>query len=177
MFLFFYSQVYTLIWMMIYGACAVPCRTPASTDRLHSDYRVCRTNYARFFLSLIAPGGKATDQFRRKFAHDFAYVDEEDYPIFQSVITGRVSLDDPASAEAPEGSGFSLLDMPPPDKKEMHQMRAATSVDGVVEQILKLLRTMPRRLLMILKLNDLTRSLDAALQTVSWSGKGRRIWS
>lgn len=127
----------------------------------------CRTNYARFFLSLIAPAGKKTDQFRRKFAKDFAHVDEQDYDIFQAVITGRVSLDDPASASTEDGgSSFSLLDMPPPDKREMHQMRAATSVDGVVEQILKLLRTMPRRLLMILKLNDLTRSLDAALQTV-----------
>lgn len=129
-----------------------------------------RTSYARFFLSLIAPGGKETDQFRRQFAKKFAHVDDEDYPIFQAVITGRVSLDDPealAGAGQDSGSGFSLLDMPPPDKAEMHHMRQATAEEGVVEQILRLLRTMPRRLLMILKLNDLTRSLDAALQTVS----------
>lgn len=132
-------------------------------------YWLSRTSYARFFLSLIAPGGKETDQFRRQFAKKFAHVDDEDYPIFQAVITGRVSLDDPeaaASAGQDGGSGFSLLDMPPPDKAEMHHMRQATAEEGVVEQILRLLRTMPRRLLMILKLNDLTRSLDAALQTV-----------
>lgn len=111
-------------------------------------------------------GGKEAEQFRRTFARDFANVNEQDYPIFQAVITGRVSLDNPESAVDDEGNGFSLLNMAPPDKGEMHQLRQATQVDGVVEQVLRLLRTMPRRLLMILKLNDLTRSLDAALQTV-----------
>ncbi len=56
------------------------------------------------------------------------------------------------------------------DEKEMNIIRTAVMErEGLIQSIFSLLRQVPRRLVMILKLNDLTRSLDQSLATTHGS--------
>ncbi|KAG9083259.1 hypothetical protein FS749_006179 [Ceratobasidium sp. UAMH 11750] len=73
----------------------------------------------------------------------------------------------PTPAEAPKfRRARGMLDVGPQSKAEVDAIRKAVlEQEGVVEAVFDLLRKVPRRVLMILKLNDLTRSLDHALTT------------
>ncbi|KAG8691923.1 hypothetical protein FRC11_004852 [Ceratobasidium sp. 423] len=144
-----------------------------------------RLNYARLWLALIAPGTPAVVRARRKYA-EAMNITSDLYPIFESVITGRAGLegtwDTPAGDEKhsyhherveDQGStkpkfkrARGLIDAGSQSPAEIAAIRKAVlEREGLVEAVFDLLRRVPRRVLMILKLNDLTRNLDHALAT------------
>lgn len=63
--------------------------------------------------------------------------------------------------ETQEESGFhrasSVIDMIPQTEEEKDVIRNAVRQEGVLLSVLDVLRRVPRRVLMVLKLNDLTR--------------------
>ncbi|GAA96334.1 hypothetical protein E5Q_03000 [Mixia osmundae IAM 14324] len=118
--------------------------------------RALRTNYARLWLSLIARPSAKTEADRRKYAKLVGNIDDDLYPIFESAITGRASLG--------KAGGGSMMDLANQTPEEAHRIRVAVVEEGLLTSIFDLLRRVPRRLLMVLKLNDLTRSLDTALK-------------
>ncbi|GAA5918989.1 hypothetical protein JCM6882_006828, partial [Rhodosporidiobolus microsporus] len=131
-----------------------------------------RVNYARFWLSLMAPPSPKTEADRRKYAHLVANIDDEHYPLFQAAITGRAALEGASlSGEQPQGRG-SLIDLGENTKEEKRRMRnAMVQQEGLMEALFEILRRIPRRLVMIFKenssssVNDLNRALDLSLQT------------
>ncbi|ORY20838.1 ABC1 family-domain-containing protein [Naematelia encephala] len=124
-----------------------------------------RVNYARFWLSLIKQSSKATTDERKKYAKLVGNIDDEMYPVLESAITGRLNLsEDPGDPSMSRPS--SLLEQRNMDDKEISKLRnAMLEREGLIVSIFELLRTVPRRLLMILKLSDLQRSLDQSLAT------------
>lgn len=82
---------------------------------------------------------------------------------------GRAALegtweDDPnLSSEAQKNSfkkASSMIDMMPQSEEEMEAIRnAVINREGLLISVFDLLRRVPRRVLMVLKLNDLTRSV------------------
>ncbi|PLW17727.1 hypothetical protein PCANC_09092 [Puccinia coronata f. sp. avenae] len=124
-----------------------------------------RVNYARFWLSLLSSSPGSIEA-RKKYAKLVGNIDEKNYDIFESAITGRIGL---------KGSG-SLLSLASSSSsvEELKLIRGTlVSQEGIFAEILKILRNVPRRLLMILKVNDLTRSLDLSLRTTH---SQIRIW-
>jgi len=122
-----------------------------------------RVNYARFWLSLLSASSGSIEA-RKKYAKLVGNIDEKNYDIFESAITGRIGL---------KGSG-SLLNLSSKSADELKLIRGTlVSQEGIFAEILKILRNVPRRLLMILKVNDLTRSLDLSLRTTH---SEIRIW-
>jgi aarF domain-containing kinase len=118
-----------------------------------------RVSYAHFWLSLM----RGSDAERRKWAKAVGNVDDEMYPILESAITGQTSLGKSA-----------LLDSGGTDVNKLRS--AMMEREGLILDIFELLRVVPRwvvrwfgtdvrRLLMILKLSDLQRSLDQSLNT------------
>lgn len=69
-----------------------------------------------------------------------------------------------------EGSLVGLATQTP---EEAQRLRNAFMQEGMISSIFELLRRVPRRLLMVLKINDLTRSLDKSLNP---SHPPWRIW-
>ncbi|KZT57755.1 ABC1-domain-containing protein [Calocera cornea HHB12733] len=130
-----------------------------------------RVNYARLWLTLVAPNSKETRRDRRYYAKLVAHVDDDMYPLFESVITGRAGLagswdNDEEVTQTKKRRPGSMMDLLPASEEEMERMRRAiVSREGLISDVFHLLRSMPRRLLMVLKLNDLTRNLDQALCT------------
>ncbi|KAJ7783217.1 ABC1 family-domain-containing protein [Mycena metata] len=128
-----------------------------------------RTNYSKLWLSLIAPASPSTRADRKKYAELVGNIGPDLYPVFEAAITGRAALE--GSRDGPERPepfkrGSGLMDMTPQSEEEKEAIRdAVMSQDGVLTSVLDVLRRVPRRILMILKLNDLTRSLDHALMT------------
>ncbi|KAJ7462338.1 ABC1 family-domain-containing protein, partial [Mycena galericulata] len=128
-----------------------------------------RVNYAKLWLSLIAPASPSTRADRRKYAELVGNIGPDLYAVFEAALTGRAALE--GSWEGPQRpEAFKrvsgLIDMKPQSEQEKEAIRdAVMSQDGVLMSVLDVLRRVPRRILMILKLNDLTRSLDHALMT------------
>lgn len=80
--------------------------------------------------------------------------------MFEAAITGRVALE--GSWGEAENDGFrrasSLIDMIPQSEEEKNIIRnAVMQKEGVLLSVFDVLRRVPRRVLMVLKLNDLTR--------------------
>lgn len=120
----------------------------------HGLYRVpdnkTRRDYAKLWLAVI----DADEAKMRKYAYEIAGITDEQFPLFASAITGR---------------DFNVL-----MKKEVTtSARDGTEKEGItevfgedfVEQLIRLLGNVPSIILLILKTNDLTRSLDESLQT------------
>lgn len=121
-----------------------------------------RINYAHLWLSLIARPSPQTQADRRKYAQLVGNIKPEMYSVFESAITGRANLK--ALDEQPDTTslGFSragsLLDALPQSEEELETIRrTVVQREGLIPMLFALLRHMPRRVLMILKLNDLTR--------------------
>ncbi|KAH7149541.1 ABC1 family-domain-containing protein [Dactylonectria estremocensis] len=109
-----------------------------------------RRSYAKMWLAVIDG-----DMDRmKKYAHEVAGITDEDFPLFASAITGR-----DYSIISKEGS---ILQTRTPD--EQKTMSGALQ-DGLIVDLVGLLGRVPRIILLILKTNDLTRSLDENLQT------------
>lgn len=122
----------------------------------HGLYRVpddkVRRDYAKLWLAVI----DADEQRMRKYAYEVAGITDEQFPLFASAITGRdyrVLMRHEIATSA----------------RDTHEKEAINEVFGedLIEQLVKLLGDVPRIILLILKTNDLTRSLDEGLQTKS----------
>ncbi|KAJ5339238.1 hypothetical protein N7452_005966 [Penicillium brevicompactum] len=111
--------------------------------------RDLRRNYAKLWLAVI----DADVPRMREYAHKVAGVTDEQFPLFASAITGR---------------DFSVLksksvvsSRTAEEKKEI----SGALGEGMLQQLVVLLGQVPRIILLILKTNDLTRSLDENLHT------------
>jgi aarF domain-containing kinase len=106
-----------------------------------------RRSYAKMWLAII--DGDVPRM--KKYAGEVAGVGEHDFPLFASAITGRdyrvvsSSILKPRSADEKEQLGAGAMD--------------------VLPELVQLLGKVPRVVLLILKTNDLTRSLDESLHT------------
>jgi len=107
-----------------------------------------RRSYAKLWLAVL--DGDVDGM--RRHAKDVAGVDEARFPLFASAITGRdfgvvrTSILAPRSAAEKQTMGGALQ-------------------DGLLADLVQLLGQVPRIMLLILKTNDLTRSLDESLHT------------
>ncbi|GAA5989826.1 hypothetical protein JCM11641_004806, partial [Rhodosporidiobolus odoratus] len=127
-----------------------------------------RVNYAKFWLSLMASTSPSVEAARRKYAKLVANIDDAHYPLFQAAITGRAALDGASVSgddAAASGRG-SLIELGENTKEEMKLMKSAmVQQEGLMEALFEILRNVPRRMLMLFKVNDLNRALDLSLQT------------
>lgn len=137
-----------------------------------------RTDYARFWLSLLSRSTPYIQSERRRLAKRIADIGDDLYPILESAITGRSGLEGSdsknphgvkgkkrASSILDVGSSASSSSNVMSQEEQDHIRKTVMEKDGLFVKILELLRKVPRRMLMVLKLNDLTRSLDASLHT------------
>ena len=107
-----------------------------------------RRSYAKLWLAVI----DADEPRMRKYAKEVAGVSDEQVPLFASAITGRdytVLTKSIAIARSDE------------EKRHINDALG----DGMLQQLVQLLAHVPRIILLILKTNDLTRSLDENLHT------------
>ncbi|KAK0760204.1 hypothetical protein N5P37_007284 [Trichoderma harzianum] len=109
-----------------------------------------RRSYAKMWLAVIDG-----DMDRmKKYAHEVAGISEEDFPLFASAITGR-----DFSIVSKEGS---ILKTRSADEE---QNMSGALQEGLIVDLVQMLGRVPRIILLILKTNDLTRSLDENLHT------------
>lgn len=114
-----------------------------------------RVNYARLWLSLIAPKSPSVDADRRKYAELVGNIGPDLFPIFEAAITGRAGLSD---RDVDESGGLkgtldgSLMGLATQTPEEAQRLRNAFMQEGMISSIFELLRKVPRRLLMILKI-------------------------
>jgi aarF domain-containing kinase len=107
-----------------------------------------RRSYAKLWLAVI----DADEARMRKYAKEVAGINDEQFPLFASAITGRdyrVLTKDVAMARSAE------------EKQNINDALG----EGMLQQLVQMLGQVPRIILLILKTNDLTRSLDENLQT------------
>ncbi|EDO17600.1 hypothetical protein Kpol_1061p24 [Vanderwaltozyma polyspora DSM 70294] len=108
-----------------------------------------RRDYAKFWLALLDH-----DQEKMKlYAKRFANIDPEQFPLFAAAITGR-SIDTALNYDI---------------SKRRSDTEIKVMSDGIVSgaflaNLMSILSTIPRIVLLILKTNDLTRHLDECLQ-------------
>ncbi|KAL4785774.1 ABC1 family-domain-containing protein [Aspergillus varians] len=111
--------------------------------------RETRRNYAKLWLSVI----EADEAGMREYSRKVAGVTDEQFPLFASAITGRdymvVTKQNIASIRT---------------ETEKEHISGALG-EGMLQQLVELLGQVPRIMLLILKTNDLTRSLDENLHT------------
>lgn len=88
----------------------------------------------------------------RKYAYEIAGIGDDEFPIFASAITGR---------------DYSVVASSVTAERNDEEKRSLTDQLGqdLVEKLVGLLGRVPRIILLILKTNDLTRSLDENLHT------------
>jgi len=107
-----------------------------------------RRSYAKLWLAVI----DADEPRMRKYAKEVAGINDEQFPLFASAVTGRdykVLTNSVTLARSAE------------EKKHINDALG----EGMLQQLVQLLGQVPRIILLILKTNDLTRSLDENLQT------------
>ena len=84
-----------------------------------------------------------------------------EYPVFEAAITGRANLDDSATEEESKAAfkrGTSMIALSRQSDQELEAIRnAVVQREGLLLDVFDVLRRVPRRVLMVLKLNDLTR--------------------
>jgi aarF domain-containing kinase len=132
-------------------------RKPYNFDIILYDHGLYRTipeklrvDYAQLWLAVI----DADEPKMRKYAYEVAGITDAQFPLFASAITGRdyrVLTRKEVSTSARNS-----------DEKEAISEALG---DGLLQQLVQLLGNVPRIILLILKTNDLTRSLDEGLQT------------
>lgn len=109
-----------------------------------------RRSYAKMWLAVIDG-----DMDRmRKYTKEVAGITDEQFPLFASAITGRDYSVVSSSIMTPKSDG---------EKKTM----GTALQEGLLSDLVQLLGQVPRIILLILKTNDLTRSLDENLHTRS----------
>lgn len=134
-----------------------------------------RIDYSNLWLSLIAGASPKTLVDRRKYAESVGNITADLYPVFEAAITGRAALEGAWEEEPYDGKfkrASSVIDLVPQSDEEVEAIQnAVVNHDGLLLSVLVVLRRVPRRVLMVLKLNDLTRSLDRALATTHSSAR------
>jgi aarF domain-containing kinase len=106
-------------------------------------------SYAHLWLSILAKD----EGEMRKWSYEVAGVTDEDFRLFASAITGRDYKVLTSKSVTQERTAE--------EKKEIGQALA----EGMLSQLVTLLGRVPPIILLILKTNDLTRSLDEGLKT------------
>ncbi|KAK3685892.1 ABC1 family-domain-containing protein [Podospora appendiculata] len=107
-----------------------------------------RRSYAKMWLAIM-DGDLAL---MKKYVNEVANIDEDKFPLFASAITGR------------DFSIVSTSITKPKDPSEQKTMSSALQ-EGLIVDLVQMLGQVPRIILLILKTNDLTRSLDESLHT------------
>ncbi|CAO2658819.1 Nn.00g065420.m01.CDS01 [Neocucurbitaria sp. VM-36] len=115
-----------------------------------------RRNYAKLWLAVL----DADESGMRKYAYEVAGIGEDHFPLFASAITGR-DYTVLASKDASTGGGGVMSSRTNEEKKVIGDALG----EGMLESLIQLLGQVPRVILLILKTNDLTRSLDEGLHT------------
>ena len=132
-----------------------PNRSGANFDVIlydHGLYRdiplELRRSYAKLWLAVI----EANEPLMRKYAKEVANITDEQFPLFASAITGR---------------DYNVLtqSVTTARSEEEKQLINTSLGQGMLQQLVQLLGQVPRIILLILKTNDLTRSLDENLHT------------
>ncbi|POR32618.1 ABC1 family protein MCP2 [Tolypocladium paradoxum] len=109
-----------------------------------------RRSYAKMWLAVIDG-----DMDRmKKYSKEVAHISDEDFPLFASAITGR-----DFGVVSREGS---ILKTRTADEE---QAMTGALQEGLIVDLVQMLSRVPRIILLILKTNDLTRSLDENLHT------------
>ncbi|KAK4104574.1 ABC1-domain-containing protein [Parathielavia hyrcaniae] len=107
-----------------------------------------RRSYAKMWLAVI----DGDMERMKKYVTEVAGVGEDKFPLFASAITGR------------DFSVVSSSIMKPKEASEQKTMSDALQ-EGLLVDLVQMLGQVPRIILLILKTNDLTRSLDENLHT------------
>ncbi|CCE62030.1 hypothetical protein TPHA_0B03600 [Tetrapisispora phaffii CBS 4417] len=108
-----------------------------------------RRDYAKFWLALFDQ-----DQDKMKFyAKRFAHINDKQFPLFAAAITGR-SIDTALNYDISSSRS----------KNEIDVMSKGILKGNFLTNLMSILATIPRIVLLILKTNDLTRHLDECLQ-------------
>ncbi|KAL6714964.1 hypothetical protein ACLMJK_007224 [Lecanora helva] len=107
-----------------------------------------RRDYAKLWLAVI----DADEKNMRRYAYQVAGIDDKQFPLFASAITGR-------DYTAVTNSVVSTR------SDEEKEVISGAMAEGMLQQLVQLLGQVPRIILLILKTNDLTRSLDENLHT------------
>lgn len=102
-----------------------------------------RLNYSHLWLSLLSPSSPSIEASRRHYASLAGNIPADLYPIFQAAITGRVAIET-------AGKG-TLMEMGTMTQQERRKLQNAMGGEGMMELVLELLRRVPRRMLMVLK--------------------------
>lgn len=130
-------------------------RAPNNFDVIlydHGLYRVpelsLRRSYAKLWLAVL----DADEARMRQYAKEVAGIDDSQFPLFASAITGR---------------DYRVVTQSVATSRTAQEKEAISDAlgDGMLEQLVQLLGQVPRVILLILKTNDLTRSLDENLHT------------
>ncbi|OOF97770.1 hypothetical protein ASPCADRAFT_205027 [Aspergillus carbonarius ITEM 5010] len=108
-----------------------------------------RRNYAKLWLAVIE-----SDLPRmREYARKVAGITDEQFPLFASAITGRDYM------------VLKNKDIVSARTSAERDSMSGSLADSLLQQLVELLGQVPRIILLILKTNDLTRSLDENLHT------------
>ncbi|KAK3296804.1 ABC1 family-domain-containing protein [Chaetomium fimeti] len=132
-----------------------PSRRGANFDVIlydHGLYRdipkSLRRSYAKMWLAVI----DGDMERMKKYVNEVAGIGEDKFPLFASAITGR------------DFSVVSSSITKPKEATEQQTMSGALQ-EGLLVDLVQMLGQVPRIILLILKTNDLTRSLDENLHT------------
>lgn len=106
-----------------------------------------RRSYAHFWLAVI----DKNEADMKKYAKEFAGIDDDEFPLFAAAITGRDFEHAVTDVVSKRTDG------------EIAKMTHAVAHEGLLSSIMVLLHKLPRVVLLILKTNDLTRYLDEKL--------------
>ncbi|MCJ1308440.1 hypothetical protein MMC25_002093 [Agyrium rufum] len=107
-----------------------------------------KRDYAKLWLAVL----DADETKMRHFAHDVAGITDEQFPLFASAITGR---------DYRQVTQSVVTNRSDAEKEQISEAMG----EGMLQQLVQLLGKVPRIILLILKTNDLTRSLDENLHT------------
>lgn len=119
-----------------------------------------RRSYAKMWLAVIDGDMPRMKQ----YAHEVAGITEEDFPLFASAITGR-------DFSIVSSQGSILENRTAGEQKTM----SSALQEGLIVNLVQMLSRVPPIILLILKTNDLTRSLDENLQTSTGPIRGFMI--
>lgn len=107
-----------------------------------------RRSYAKMWLAII----DGDVERMKKYVTEVSGIGEDKFPLFASAITGR------------DWSIVSSSITKPREDSEQKTMSTALQ-EGLIVDLVQMLGQVPRIILLILKTNDLTRSLDESLHT------------
>ncbi|QPG74449.1 hypothetical protein FOA43_001778 [Brettanomyces nanus] len=107
-----------------------------------------KVSYAKFWLAMLDKNPKVM----RKYGKQFAQIDDGKYPILAAALTGR------DFKHATSGDIDSER-----SQEEIENMRGMLLQDHLILDLMALLASVPKIVLLILKTNDLVRHLDESL--------------